>query len=344
MTHRLVVRLDSLGDMIVCGPAVRAVAAASDQVSVLAGPDGAAAARLLPGVDDVLTWSCPWILADPPPVRRSDLREIVARLTSARIDEALILTSFHQSALPVALLLRLAGVDRIAGVSEDYPGQLLDVRIAPPPPGPEPQRMLAIAADAGYRLPEEDDGRLAVRPGPPVRALPRAPFLVVHPGVTAPARSYPDDLWADVVAALTTAGWTVLITGTAAEAAQVARLAGCGRAPGRAVDVSGRFDLAGLAEVLRAATAVLVANTGPAHLTAAVGTPIVSLFAPVVDAEVWAPYGVPTVVLGDQRAACRGSRARVCPVPGHPCLSSVSPAQVVAAVDTLLHRDEAASA
>jgi ADP-heptose:LPS heptosyltransferase len=96
--------------------------------------------------------------------------------------------------------------------------------------------------------------------------------------------------------------------------------------------------------VLRAATAVLVANTGPAHLAAAVGTPIVSLFAPVVDAEVWAPYGVPTVVLGDQRAACRASRARVCPIPGHPCLSSVSPAQVVAAVDTLLRRDEAASA
>jgi len=66
-----------------------------------------------------------------------------------------------------------------------------------------------------------------------------------------------------------------------------------------------------------------------------VGTPVVSLFSPVVPPERWAPYGVPVVLLGDQGAECRGSRARACPVPGHPCLSSVPPAAVVAAVERL---------
>ncbi len=42
--------------------------------------------------------------------------------------DALILTSFHQSPLPTALLLRLAGISRIAAISTDYPGALLDVR------------------------------------------------------------------------------------------------------------------------------------------------------------------------------------------------------------------------
>jgi len=42
----LVVRLDSLGDVVVCGPAVRAVAAGAEHVTVLAGPRGAEAARL----------------------------------------------------------------------------------------------------------------------------------------------------------------------------------------------------------------------------------------------------------------------------------------------------------
>jgi ADP-heptose:LPS heptosyltransferase len=74
-----------------------------------------------------------------------------------------------------------------------------------------------------------------------------------------------------------------------------------------------------------------VGNTGPAHLAAAVGTPIVSLFSPVVPAERWRPYGVPQRLLGDQTAPCRGSRARVCPVPGHPCLAGVSAQAVVAA-------------
>ena len=68
----------------------------------------------------------------------------------------------------------------------------------------------------------------------------------------------------------------------------------------------------------------MVGNTGPAHLAAAVGTPVVSLFAPVVPAARWAPYGVPSVLLGDQDAPCRGTRATDCPVPGHPCLASVT--------------------
>ncbi len=56
---------------------------------------------------------------------------------------------------------------------------------------------------------------------------------------------------------------------------------------------------------------------------------------PVVPAARWAPYGVPTVLLGDQSAPCRDTRARECPVPGHPCLSSVTAHDVVTAVEKL---------
>jgi len=103
----------------------------------------------------------------------------------------------------------------------------------------------------------------------------------------------------------------------------------------RVADLGGRVDLAGLARVLAGAEAVVVGNTGPAHLAAAVGTPVVSLFSPVVPAVRWRPWGVAHVLLGDQAAACAGSRARVCPLPGHPCLDGVPVAEVVAAVDRL---------
>ncbi len=102
------------------------------------------------------------------------------------------------------------------------------------------------------------------------------------------------------------------------------------------VDLGGATTLPQMAAVLDGAAAVVVGNTGPAHLAAAVGTPVVSLFAPVVPAARWAPYGVPTVLLGDQDAPCRGTRARECPVPGHPCLTSVTASDVVAAVDKLV--------
>jgi ADP-heptose:LPS heptosyltransferase len=99
-----------------------------------------------------------------------------------------------------------------------------------------------------------------------------------------------------------------------------------------------------VAVVLESAACVVVGNTGPAHLATAVGTPVVSLFAPVVPADRWAPYGVPRLLLGDQGAACRGTRARACPVAGHPCLTSVTPEQVSDAVARLTYLQPSPSA
>ncbi|HEY8374102.1 MAG TPA: hypothetical protein VIL00_15285 [Pseudonocardiaceae bacterium] len=42
------------------------------------------------------------------------------------------------------------------------------------------------------------------------------------------------------------------------------------------------------------------------------------------------------VLLGDRRSPCRDSQARTCPVPGNPCLNSVSAQEVVAALEQLL--------
>jgi ADP-heptose:LPS heptosyltransferase len=154
--------------------------------------------------------------------------------------------------------------------------------------------------------------------------------VVLHPGASVPARAWSPDRCAAAVAALAATGRRVVVTGAPAEAALTRRVAGpAGR------DLGGRTGFGELAAVLAGAQAVVVGNTGPAHLAAAVGTPVVSLFAPVVPAARWAPYGVPSVLLGDQLAPCRDTRSRTCPVPGHPCLDSVTPDDVVAAVDKL---------
>ena len=52
----LAVRPDGMGDVLLPGPAVRAIAASGEDVTFLAGPDGAGAAALLPGVDRVMEW------------------------------------------------------------------------------------------------------------------------------------------------------------------------------------------------------------------------------------------------------------------------------------------------
>lgn len=330
----LVCRHDSNGDVLLAGPAVRAVAAGADRVTLLCGPRGRAAAELLPGVHELLVWHAPWIDPEPNPVAREDVLTLVDELAARRFDQAFVLTSFHQSPLPTALVLRLAGVPTIAATSVDYPGSLLDVRHTAPEEEHEAERSLSLVAELGYRLPPGDDGLLAIRRPSAADRLPvEPPYVVVHPGASVPARAWAPELHADLVQALADAGDTVVVTGSPDEVELTALVAGAPRDD--VFDLGGRLDFAGLAEVLAGANAVVVGNTGPAHLAAAVGTPVVSLFAPVVPAVRWRPWRVPHVLLGDQRARCRDSRARICPIPGHPCLNQVTVDDVVAALDEL---------
>ncbi len=331
----LVARLDSAGDVLLTGPAVRAVAASGAHVTYLCGPRGRPAAELLPGVDDIVVHRAPWIDPEPEPVCREATLGLVDELAARQLHQAIVLTSFHQSPLPLALLLRLAGVPTVVAVSEDYPGSLLDVRHRVDDELHEVERALSLVATLGFRLPEGDDARLGLvdlgRSSVPDVGPP--PYVVVHPGASVPARAWSPGANAALVDALVADGRRVVVTGGPGERDLTASVAGPPR-PG-VTDLGGGTDLAGLARVLSGADAVVVGNTGPAHLAAAVGTPVVSLFAPTVPIGRWRPWGVPHLVLGDQDIACAGCRARSCPVEGHPCLSGVSVEQVVGALDHL---------
>jgi HAD superfamily hydrolase (TIGR01662 family) len=314
--HVLVVRPDSLGDLLLTGPAIRAVSGRAGRVTLWCGERGSAAAGLLPGVDDLISWTAPWIAADAAPVSPVDTAALVAEVKAAEVDEAIVFTSFHQSPLPTALVLRLAGVRRISAICEDYPGSLLDVRHQVAEGLPEPLRALSLAAAAGYSLPPDDDGRLRVL----MTEVPRDPDLVVlHPGSHASARAIPPELAVAVHDALIADGWKVTLTAGPDEG------------------VLG--DLRDLAELLARARCVVAGNSGPAHLAAAVGTPVVSLFAPTVPFGQWGPHGVPVVRLGDPLAPCAGSRVADCRSDEHNCLASMAADDVVQAVNRLAPRD-----
>ena len=335
MPHVLVVRLDNLGDVLLAGPAVRAVAASAREVTMLCGPRGRASAEILPGVDQIVAHRAAWIDPDPGQVARGDIDALVDQLAALEIDQAIVLTSFHQSALPTALILRMAGVPVVVAESEDYPGSLLDVRHHTSDELHEVERALSLVETLGYQLPPDDDGRLAVTPvdpdANPVRDL--RPYVVVHPGASVPARAWPAHRHASLVEALVADGRRVVVTGAPGEAPLTARVVGPGG--DGAVDLTGAVDWKGLAAVLADADVLVAGNTGPAHLSAAVGTPVVSLFAPTVPAGWWRPWGVPHVLLGRQNIGCAGCRARTCPVPGHPCIGDVEVPEVLAAVDAM---------
>ncbi len=334
MTSTLVVRLDSDGDVLLAGPAVRALAAAGP-VDLLVAPSGLQAAGLLPDVRHVHVFDAPWSGYQPPPLDRTALARLTSDLSARRYDRGIILVSHHQSPLPAALILRAARVGYLAADCEDYPGSLLDLRHRRFPGRHEVEAALDLVRAVGAALPADDDARLAVRdPLPDVTDLvPAEPYVVVHPGASVPARAPGPVHAAAIVDALAADGHRVVVTGAKGEEALARQVAGS-----RATSLAGRTTYPRLAAVLRSARAVVVGNTGPAHLAAAVGTPVVSLFAPVVPAEHWRPWRVRSVVLGDQDAPCAGTRARRCPVVGHPCLTGITPAFVADAVRTVARR------
>lgn len=333
--HVLLCRLDNAGDVLLTGPAVRAVAAGAGRVTYLCGPHGAAAARLLEGVDAVIVHRAPWIDPDVREVCADEELALVRDLGELAVDEAVIFTSHHQSALPMALLLRLAGVPRIAAVSDDFPGALLDVRHRVGELH-EVERDLSLVATFGYRLPPRDDGRLRVSLVESLAASPAgAPgYVVVHPGASVSARAWAPVRYAQLADELLASGFRVVVTGGPDERELCARVAGP-RRPG-VINLGGETDLASLGRVLGDACAVVTNNTGPAHLAAAVGTPVVELYAPTVPPSRWRPWGVRHALLGELDAPCAGCRAQRCPLPSHACLDGVTPGDVVEALRRVL--------
>jgi ADP-heptose:LPS heptosyltransferase len=267
----LVVLLGNAGEVLLAGPAVRAVARQS-HVTFLTAPGGAEAAALLPGVADVLTWRPPWAAEDPPGLDAADIALLVKRMAAGSFDDALILTPRKHSPLPAALVLRLAGIAPIAAATSDCPGTLLDVWHNPDPEIGEPGRSLSLARAAGYHLAPGDNGRLAVR-----RPLPatgwltgKGPYVVAHLPGTRWRRA---DRWASAVAGLVRHGHRVVLTGRPTGRVR-GWVAAASHAQGSVIDLAGRTDLLQLAAVVDRAQAVLAGTPAMAHLAAAVRTPV----------------------------------------------------------------------
>jgi ADP-heptose:LPS heptosyltransferase len=103
------------------------------------------------------------------------------------------------------------------------------------------------------------------------------------------------------------------------------------------VSLAGALDLAELGALLEAAPVLVAGNTGPVHLAAAVGTPVVDIYA--LTNPQHTPWGVPNAVLFND-VPCRWCYRSICPEGHHLCLRGVEPDEVVrAALQLLSGRD-----
>ena len=342
----LCVRLDTLGDVLMTTPAIRAVKGSRPgrHVTLLTAGPGAAAAALVPEIDKVITYDAPWMKATPP---RPDSRleyEMASRLREGRYDAAIIFTVYSQNPLPTALLCYLAGIPLRLAHCRENPYQLLTTWVPEPEPEKgtrhEVRRQLDLVAAVGYQAHDESLS-VAVPPGARRRVghiLAEAgvdrdrPWLVIHPGASAPSRRYSPRGFARAARSLVQDhGFQVVWTGTRAEEELVAGIqAGVGSPTVSLVD---RLNLGELAALLSLAPLLISNNSGPVHLAAAVGTPVVDLYA--LTNPQHTPWAVPHRLLYHD-VPCKYCYKSVCPLGHNNCLRLVAPGSVVEAALDLL--------
>ena len=97
--------------------------------------------------------------------------------------------------------------------------------------------------------------------------------------------------------------------------------------------LAGQLDIGQLGAAIKHAAAVVSNNTGPAHMTAAIGTPLVDLYA--LTNPQHTPWQVESRVLFHD-VPCRFCYKSICPQGHGDCLNKLEPARVIAAVASLL--------
>ena len=159
--------------------------------------------------------------------------------------------------------------------------------------------------------------------------------IVVHVGAGTSAKRWPAEHWRRLVDRLSTERHaTVALVGTSKDTQTARAILGASPSP-HVVDWTGRFDLGELAAVLQQADVLIGADSGPAHLAAAVEAPVVALFSGTNSIEQWQPSGRHVRTLRSD-VSCSPCHRKTCPIAGHPCMRGIQPADVVLALTKLL--------
>ena len=284
----LLLRLERIGDLLMTLDAIRAVRARAPaaEIRLVVGSWNAALARLVPAVDRVESIDAPWLSQEG---TRSSPREVAARILQWRRHDFDLAINFEPDVRGNALLAA-GGARRRIGYATGGGGGFLTGAL-------RYDRGVHAAANA-LRLVERalPAGRASSGAGPPLR-IPadaetraarrlashagRGPLIGVNPGAGRAVKEWPAAYFAAAAAALAESeDATIVLLGSASDAAATAGVRAALPRGVRLIDLAGGAPLVDLAAVLRRLALLVTPDTGPMHLAAAVGTPVVGIFGP----------------------------------------------------------------
>jgi len=180
-----------------------------------------------------------------------------------------------------------------------------------------------------FRIPPTDYDevdRLLIRSG----VTPGTTWVAMNVSARWPTKRWPAESFAEVADRMLQEGYgAVVMIGGPDERAEVAAVSGMMKTP--AIDLAGATTVGLLPALLIKASLLITNDSGPMHVAAAVGTPVVALFGPT-SAVRTGPYGVGHGVLTG-KVPCSPCFSRTChnTLPLE-CLRLVSPQQVLSAV------------
>ncbi len=287
----LCVRPDNFGDVLMTSPAFRALKQTwpDCHLTLLTSSAGSLVAPMIPEIDDIITFDVPWVQSDNCHDPASVLT-MAETLRQRAFDGAIIFTVQSQNPLPAAMLCYLAGISRVLGYCRENPYQLLTDWVPDPEvlvaTRHEVERQLDLVATIGCQT---DDLRLSLQipNGAQERSMQQLteagvdlsrPWLVLHPGVSEEKRRYPAGEFVKAAHRLYDVyDYQIVLTGSAPEWEYVDSI--CQQIGEGAFNLAGSMNLITLAGLLAEAPVLVSNNTGPVHLAAAVGTPVVVLYA-----------------------------------------------------------------
>lgn len=340
----LAVRLDNIGDIIMLGPALRAIKENLPQadITLLASPAGSQAAPLIRYVNRVITWQAVWQdIGNRMPTDAARELQLIEMIAEAGFDAAIIFTSFSQSPYPPAYVCYLAEIPLRLGQSKEFGGSVLTTWVKSPDDTlHQVDRNLHLLQRAGFVVSHRElfvdipaqareyiDLLLASR-----GIEPDEPFILLHPGASCSARTYSFARWSSIASDLANStGLPVVVSGNEKDATRLQQMDT--RTWAGSILVAGETTVAQYAALVGRSSLVLTGHTSAMHLADALGVPSVILFSGTDLECQWKPRNTPYKMLR-RETPCTPCRLFTCPF-NMQCLD-IEPDEVVeAALDML---------
>ena len=331
----LIVNVNWVGDVLFSTPFIRAIRRQFHDayIACMVVPRCVPMVEGNPNLNEVILYDEDGIHATP-----SGKMRFILSLRKKRFDTAYLL---HRS-FTRTLLVFLAGIGRRIGYYTRKRFLLLTKRIEPPLE--ELHRIdyfLKIAeADGAKRdgthyefFISEEDKRYARELLSNKGILPDEKFVVLNPGGNWDLKRWPKENFASAADGIAKGlGYKVIITGAAKDLSLANSIAVlCENKP---TVLCGATTLKQVGAVMEKASLVISGDSGPMHISAALGTPTVAIFGPT-SPDITGPRGRGPLSLLRGKVECEVPCYNLS-CPDNRCMSAVKPADVLKAAEELL--------